>query len=272
MHHCRLFSREELQYRYLLARFTRACPGQRLALYCDDYSLLLERDSKAVLAAITQRQHELSALLRPGLLGLPDVGVAVGGRIVLQPALTRGDRVDHLASRVGVGSSAHELCRGDHVETLRSSQGEDNRDRLPSLRHVQRVVAHRIEESCKREASALRVTERERREVRGFAAHPPGIGRHRDVLPFEQRGVEVEEVEWTPTADGGRPTMKPTGKKEVIEADLVLLAMGFLKPEQPKFPENVFVAGDADTGASLVVRAMAGGGAAAAKRGDELSK
>ena len=85
-------------------------------------------------------------------------------------------------------------------------------------------------------------------------------------------GVEVEEVEWTPTADGGRPTMKPIGKKEVIEADLVLLAMGFLKPEHPKFPENVFVAGDADTGASLVVRAMAGGRAAAAKIDDYLTK
>jgi glutamate synthase (NADPH/NADH) small chain len=72
-------------------------------------------------------------------------------------------------------------------------------------------------------------------------------------------GVEVEEVEWVPAADGGRPTMKPTGKKEVIEADLVLLAMGFLKPQQPEFPANVFVAGDAASGASLVVRAMASG-------------
>ena len=36
---------------------------------------------------------------------------------------------------------------------------------------------------------------------------------------------------------------------------MVLLAMGFLKPEQPKFAENVFVAGDAAHGASLVVRA-----------------
>jgi glutamate synthase (NADPH/NADH) small chain len=73
------------------------------------------------------------------------------------------------------------------------------------------------------------------------------------------KGVEVEEVEWVPAADGGRPTMKPTGKKEVIEADLVLLAMGFLKPQQPEFPANVFVAGDAASGASLVVRAMASG-------------
>ena len=72
-------------------------------------------------------------------------------------------------------------------------------------------------------------------------------------------GVEVEEVEWLPAKDGGRPTMKPTGKKEVIEADMVLLAMGFLKPEQPTFAENVFVAGDAANGASLVVRALADG-------------
>ena len=46
--------------------------------------------------------------------------------------------------------------------------------------------------------------------------------------------------------------MKPTGKVEVIEADLVLLAMGFLKPEHPQFAENVFVAGDAASGASPV--------------------
>lgn len=72
-------------------------------------------------------------------------------------------------------------------------------------------------------------------------------------------GVEVEEVEWLPAKDGGRPTMKPTGKKEVIEADMVLLAMGFLKPELPQLPENVFVAGDAARGASLVVHALADG-------------
>ena len=69
-------------------------------------------------------------------------------------------------------------------------------------------------------------------------------------------GVEVEQVEWTPDPDGSRPVMKPTGKVEVIEADLVLLAMGFLKPEHPQFTENVFVAGDAASGASLVVRAL----------------
>jgi len=77
-------------------------------------------------------------------------------------------------------------------------------------------------------------------------------------------GVEVEEVEWQPRPDGGRPTMQPTGKKEVIEADLVLLAMGFLRPEQKEHAPNVFVAGDAATGASLVVRCIANGRKAAA--------
>lgn len=72
-------------------------------------------------------------------------------------------------------------------------------------------------------------------------------------------GVEVEEVEWIPGENGGRMTMKPTGKKEVIEADLVLLSMGFLKPELPELPENVFTAGDLVLGPSLVVKAMATG-------------
>ena len=85
-------------------------------------------------------------------------------------------------------------------------------------------------------------------------------------------GVEVEEVEWVPAADGGRPTMKPTGKKEIIEADMVLLAMGFLKPEQPGFAENVFVAGDAAYGASLVVRALADGRQVAQKISEYLQK
>ena len=72
-------------------------------------------------------------------------------------------------------------------------------------------------------------------------------------------GVEVEEVEWHPNPEGGRPTMKPTGKVEVIKAELVLLAMGFLKPQHPEYAPNVFLAGDAASGASLVVRAIASG-------------
>lgn len=59
--------------------------------------------------------------------------------------------------------------------------------------------------------------------------------------------------------------MVEAGEPEVIKAQMVLLAMGFLRPQQPEFPKNVFVAGDAANGASLVVRAMASGRDAAEK-------
>ena len=84
------------------------------------------------------------------------------------------------------------------------------------------------------------------------------------------RGVEVEEVEWEPAPDGGRPQMKPTGRKSIIECDMVMLAMGFLKPQHPQFGPNVFLAGDARTGTSLVVRALAGGRAVAKEVDDYL--
>lgn len=85
-------------------------------------------------------------------------------------------------------------------------------------------------------------------------------------------GAEVEEVEWLPNPEGGRPIMKPTGKVETIKCELVLLAMGFPKPEQPEFPKNVFVAGDAASGASLVVRAIASGRKAAQEIDKFLNK
>ena len=72
-------------------------------------------------------------------------------------------------------------------------------------------------------------------------------------------GVKVQPIDWEPNPEGGRPLMVEAGKPEVINAELVLLAMGFLKPEHPQYPENVFVCGDAANGASLVVRAIASG-------------
>lgn len=78
-------------------------------------------------------------------------------------------------------------------------------------------------------------------------------------------GVKVQEIDWKLNPEGGRPLMVEKGKPEVIKAELVLLAMGFLKPEHPEYPENVFVCGDAASGASLVVRAMASGKEAAKK-------
>lgn len=78
-------------------------------------------------------------------------------------------------------------------------------------------------------------------------------------------GVRVQEIDWKPNPDGGRPIMVEKGKPEIIKADMVLLAMGFLKPQLTELPANVFAAGDCKNGASLVVRAMASGKEAAVK-------
>ena len=92
-------------------------------------------------------------------------------------------------------------------------------------------------------------------------------------------GVEVETVEWDFTPEG-RP-MKfhaVPGTKEIIPADLVLLAMGFTGVPQdnpiiaqlglkqtprtallPDPARNIFCVGDCASGASLVVRALVSG-------------
>jgi len=107
-------------------------------------------------------------------------------------------------------------------------------------------------------------------------------------------GVEVEEVEWT--GANGKSMMSPVpGTKRIIEADLVLLALGFVHPvlegminelgveldarknvkvdkchatSHPK----VFAAGDTVNGASLVVRAIASGRNAAREINNFLNK
>ena len=84
-------------------------------------------------------------------------------------------------------------------------------------------------------------------------------------------GVRVQPIDWKPNPEGGRPIMVEAGEPEIIKAEIVFLAMGFLKPQQPEFPSNVFVCGDAANGASLVVRAMASG-RDAAKKVDEFLK
>jgi glutamate synthase (NADPH/NADH) small chain len=94
-------------------------------------------------------------------------------------------------------------------------------------------------------------------------------------------GVEAKEVEWN--YKDGRYTMEPlNGNHRIIDADLVLLAMGFAHPVHEgllseleleldhrrniKVDENqstnrhkVFAAGDSVSGASLVVNAIASG-------------
>ena len=85
-------------------------------------------------------------------------------------------------------------------------------------------------------------------------------------------GVRIQPIDWKPNPEGGRPIMVEAGEPEVIKAELVLLAMGFLKPEHPEYPKNVFVCGDSANGASLVVRAMASGKQTAQKVATFLGK
>ena len=104
------------------------------------------------------------------------------------------------------------------------------------------------------------------RTLKTTSSHEEGCTRRWNINTLEflgndgkLTGVKVEEIDWEPNPAGGRPIMVKKGKPEVIKAELVLLAMGFLKPEHPQYPENVFVCGDAANGASLVVRALASG-------------
>jgi glutamate synthase (NADPH/NADH) small chain len=99
-------------------------------------------------------------------------------------------------------------------------------------------------------------------------------------------GVEVVGVEWSKSPDG-RLTMKETDRTEILKADMILLSMGFVHAVHEglldslnvkydsrgnvatttpyaTFADKVFVAGDATSGASLVVRAIDSGRKAAA--------
>ena len=108
------------------------------------------------------------------------------------------------------------------------------------------------------------------RTLKTTSSHEEGCTRRWNINSLEflgkngrLTGVKVQPIDWKPNPAGGRPLMVEAGEPEVIKADMVLLCMGFLKPQQPEMPKNVFFAGDAKNGASLVVRAMASGGDAA---------
>jgi glutamate synthase (NADPH/NADH) small chain len=99
------------------------------------------------------------------------------------------------------------------------------------------------------------------------------------------KGVEIEEVKWE--VENGRYTMKPVqGTRRIIEADFILLALGFIHPVVDGLVseleleldgrknikandslstniQKVFAAGDSVTGASLIVNAIASGRKAA---------
>ena len=110
------------------------------------------------------------------------------------------------------------------------------------------------------------------RTLKTTSSHEEGCTRRWNINTLEflgkdgkLTGVRIQPIDWKPNPAGGRPIMVEAGEPEVIKAELVLLAMGFLKPEHPQYAENVFVCGDAANGASLVVRAMASGKQTAAK-------
>ena len=115
------------------------------------------------------------------------------------------------------------------------------------------------------------------RTLKTTSSHEEGCTRRWNINTLEflgengkLAGVRIQEIDWEPNPEGGRPLMVEKGKPEIIKAELVLLAMGFLKPEHPQYPEKVFVCGDAANGASLVVRAMASGRQTAIKVNDYL--
>ena len=117
------------------------------------------------------------------------------------------------------------------------------------------------------------------RTLKTTSSHEEGCTRRWNINTLEfigkdgkLTGVKVQEIDWKPNPEGGRPLMVEKGKPEIIKADMVLLAMGFLKPSHPQYASNVFVAGDAASGASLVVRAMASGIKTAANVDKFLSK
>ena len=117
------------------------------------------------------------------------------------------------------------------------------------------------------------------RTLKTTSSHEEGCTRRWNINTLEflgengkLTGVKVQEIDWKPNPEGGRPIMVEKGKPEIIKAELVLLAMGFLKPEHPAYPQNVFVCGDSANGASLVVRAMASGKQTAQKVDQFLQK
>jgi glutamate synthase (NADPH/NADH) small chain len=107
-------------------------------------------------------------------------------------------------------------------------------------------------------------------------------------------GLDVVEVEWKRDEDGRMKMHEIEGTEEILQADLVLLSLGFVHPVQEGIikdlnlnvnarknivtdslfrtsSDKVFAAGDARNGASLVVTAIYSGREAAAAIHDYLS-
>jgi len=122
--------------------------------------------------------------------------------------------------------------------------------------------------------------------LRTSSSHKEGCHREWSITTNEfvgKKGVskgKFQRVEWVPSKDGGRPSLKKIdGSDFDLEVDLVLLAMGFEHVEHNSIINNtdielnergniavdnnymtnvngIFAAGDANVGASLVVHAI----------------
>ena len=110
------------------------------------------------------------------------------------------------------------------------------------------------------------------RVLKTTSSHEEGCTRRWNINTLEfigkngrLTGVKVQPIDWKPNPEGGRPIMIEAGEPEIIKCEICFLAMGFLKPQHAEQPSNVFICGDAQNGASLVVRAMASGRDAAKK-------
>ena len=140
--------------------------------------------------------------------------------------------------------------------------------------------------------------------LRTSSSHAEGCDRDWNVLTKEFHHDENDRliaancgrVEWSKPDRGARPSMTEIdGSEFAIKTDLVLLAMGFLHVEHTRLLEDlgvdldergniassngymtsspgVFTAGDANTGASLVVRAISHGRQAAKEIDEYLSR
>ena len=110
------------------------------------------------------------------------------------------------------------------------------------------------------------------RVLKTTSSHEEGCTRRWNINTLEfigkngrLTGVKVQPIDWKQNPEGGRPIMIEAGEPEIIKCEICFLAMGFLKPQHAEQPSNVFICGDAQNGASLVVRAMASGRDAAKK-------
>ncbi|MGN0872691.1 MAG: glutamate synthase subunit beta [Victivallales bacterium] len=124
--------------------------------------------------------------------------------------------------------------------------------------------------------------------LRTSSSHEEGCVRRWDIQSRKFNGkngsvasVDIVPVRWT-LSPFGKPLKfeELADKAETIEADLVLLALGFLKLDRAAMLERlkladmpeVFIAGDSANGPSLVVRAIVDGRKAAAQIDHYLSK